>query len=398
MLSGLNIITALKGRSIGFSGNVLRKGLSLLQLIISSLLIIGAITMYRQFKLISQQDLGFEPSQTVMIPLRTVRDSTKIARFKQLLSGDPNIQFVSASSGIPGVNYLSDSWPVIPDNRESAKQPVLAIMADTDYKNVLGLKMAAGRYFLKEISSDYTSSFVINETAVEALGFLSPEEAVGKSLLWVPSEKRGTIIGVVKDFNYRSLHTKIEPSIIHMYADRYACVTVKFLSSIDKNSMAAIESQWRSVFPDKPFEYKYVEDIWDILYQKDRAFSTVMYTFTGIAVLIAAIGLLAMITFSLERRTKEIGIRKVLGASVNRLMTLLFKESLIISAIAFIAAYPLAWFLMNKWLENFAYRAEWNLSLFFISGILSIALVFAILAFQIYRAVNVNPTESLKYE
>src|SRR5690349_3583380 len=275
-------------------------------------------------------------------------------------------------------------------------------MVDADYLKTLGLSLIAGRDFSSNIPGDITA-YIINETAVKELGLRSPQDAIGKTLSWPTwrnqdSLKTGPVIGVVKDFHYKSLHETVEPAALHIYPPAYSKVAVKLKGSGLASSVAAIESVWNRFSPDYPLEFNFLDESFAKMYQAEDKLKTLLSVFTAITIFVSCLGLLGLATHAAERRRKELGIRKVLGATVEGLIVLLSREFVKLVIIALVIGSPIAWYYMNQWLNNFPYRITVTWWIFLIAALLALLLGFITIIFQAVKAAVINPVENLRAE
>lgn len=275
-------------------------------------------------------------------------------------------------------------------------------MVDEDYIKTLGLKLLAGRNFSKDISSD-VSAYIINETAVRELGLGSAEQAIGKTLSWPTwrnpdSLKTGPVIGVVKDFHYKSLHEKIEPSVLQIYPQAYSKVAVKISSSEIEPIIGEIKNVWNRYSPDYPIEYNFLDESFGKMYKGEDKLKTLLSLFTAITIFVSCLGLLGLAAYAAERRKKELGVRKVLGATVGGLVVMLSKDFVKLVLISLLLASPIAWYFMNQWLDNFPYRITISWWMFAVAGGLAVLLALLTVTFQTVKAALSNPVQNLRPE
>jgi putative ABC transport system permease protein len=285
---------------------------------------------------------------------------------------------------------------------DNSKQ-VYINLVDNNFLQTLGVKLVAGRLFSSEFSADTLTSFVINEQAVKEYGFASPQDAVGKWLAadWDGEQNRFTIVGVVKDFHFKDLHEKIEPFAFRFYNDADAGFNYMIAHSRGgniKQSLSTLENAWKKLNPNEPFEYSFLDQDFQKNYEAESRQASLINYFTIVAIIISCLGLFGLATFTAEQRTKEIGIRKVLGASVYGVVALLSKDFLKLVIIAVIIASPLAWWAMNKWLQNFAYQTSIGWQVFALTTLLAVVIAFATISFRAIRAALSNPVKSLRTE
>ncbi|MDB5001092.1 MAG: hypothetical protein JWR76_2169, partial [Mucilaginibacter sp.] len=265
--------------------------------------------------------------------------------------------------------------------------------------------LVAGRDFSKNIKTDQPEGFIINETAVRELGFGTPQKAIGQKLEWKvwvsktpDSLKKGRIIGVVKDFNYKNLYEKVNSAVIQIYPEAYWKVAVKLKTADAANTISYINNIWKKYSPGYPMDYTFMDENFKRMYQSEDKFRALLIIFTGLAIFIGCLGLFGLAAYTAERRTKEIGIRKILGADVNSIVMLLSGEFLKLILIALVIATPLAWYFMNGWLKDFAYRIEIGWAVFVLAGVLAIVIAMLTVSYQGIKAALVNPVKNLRVE
>lgn len=269
--------------------------------------------------------------------------------------------------------------------------PVISI--DDEFLKTLDIKVTEGRSLSSDFATDETGGFMVNETAVEFFGWRS---ALEKKLN--RSGQEGKIVGIVQDFHFASLHNKIEPLIFYMEPAHYSLLSVK----INKRNLAGtvedIENSWKKIAPAQPFEFFFLDENFDKLYRSEQKFGQIIGAFAFLAIMIACLGLFGLAAFAAERRTKEIGIRKVLGASVSGMVNLLSKDFIKLVLVANLVAWPIAWLVMNKWLQEFSYRIEIGLWTFALAGGMALLIALTTVSTLAIRAAKANPVESLRYE
>jgi len=263
-----------------------------------------------------------------------------------------------------------------------------------DFLETFEMEMVEGRSFSRQFSSD-TLAYVINEKAVQVMGFTNPIEQVLTNRY---SEISGPIIGVVKDFNYKHISTKVEPLVISFDPELMGVVHVKIQSTDVQTVLTEMESVWEHFVPDNPFEYRFLDDVFERMYEAEEQMGKIFDYFTGFAILISCLGLFGLASFMTEQRFKEIGIRKVLGASIGSVMLLLVKDFTKWVLVANIIAWPIAWYVMDKWLQSFAYKTSFSIWIFITSGLIALVIAFVTISFRTFKAANSNPVKALKYE
>jgi putative ABC transport system permease protein len=405
VLSGFQPVKVLKGSVVAdaLPGRTpwLRHGLVVIQFSLSILLIISAIVVIRQVSYMHGKDLGFRKEQILFIPMRGENLQKNYASFKNELLQYPGVQSVSIGYGFPG-DMFGDGMMTVKEKPALEPTKATQLMVDEDYIKTLGLSLLAGRDFSKEIQSD-ESAYIINETAVKELGLGTPQEAVGKTLSWPTwrkpdSLKTGQVIGVVKDFHYKSLHERVEPAVLHIYPEAYSKVAVKLSGDKIEAEVAGIKSLWNKFSPDYPIEYNFLDESFQKMYKAEDKLKTLLTFFTGITIFVACLGLLGLAAYAAERRKKELGIRKVLGATVQGLVVLLSKDFIKLVLISLVVASPVAWYFMNKWLESFAYRIDITWWMFAVAAVLAVLLALLTVSFQAVKAALSNPVQNLRTE
>ncbi len=400
-LSGFEPTRVLKGYvGRGRSGAWLRKGLVVLQFAVAVALLIGTAVVFQQLHYTQQKDLGFEGEQVVTT---SVPDEGSEA-FRREVLAHPGVASATVANAVPGRFYLTffaGPDAVSSDMQADTSKSIAFHPAFVDYQYVetLGMELVAGRDFSRERPSDEERAYLLNETAVEALGW-TPEEAIGKSFS-SRGDTPGEVIGVVKDFHTESLHERIEPVVIQLHEVRGMSASSVLAARLTPDAIQAglrhIE-EVRARFTDEPFEYTFLDAEFAEMYRTERRLGQVFGGFAGIAILLACLGLFGLAAFAAERRTKEIGIRKVLGASVTSIVMLLSKDFLKLVVVAFVIAVPVAYFAMSRWLEDFAYRIEIGPWLFVGAGVLALVIALATVSYQAVKAALADPVDALRSE
>ncbi|HNP94861.1 MAG TPA: ABC transporter permease [Cyclobacteriaceae bacterium] len=397
VLSGYNPAVALKGKMTSAAGNskLLREGLVTFQFVISQVLIIGTIVVAQQMNYFRNKPLGFDKDYIVTAGLSD-RDPVKLQTLKTQLLSNSNVKSVSFAIGVPTSDNDINS-DIRMDGVE--REVVAGIKAiDYDYLKTFDLQIAAGRWFLKQEEQEAGLEFLINETAVREFGFSSPDEALGKNLSFGLSKSKGPIIGVVKDFHTKSLHEAIRPQVMVQYPNFYFEAGIKINDSNIPETIAHIKAAWEQAFPDFIFEYTFMDDYLAKNYSRENQLFTIFKIFSGVSIGIGCLGLFGLISFLIVQKTKEVGVRKVLGASVSGIVMLLSNDFIKLVGIAFLIAAPLVWYSMNQWLSGFAYRIDIDPIYFLVGGILNVAIAFFTISYQAVRAATANPVESLRDE
>ncbi|WP_202913737.1 ABC transporter permease, partial [Pararcticibacter amylolyticus] len=394
VLSSFKPVSVLKGRfSAGTKGILLRKGLVVSQFTISIALIIATVIVYQQLDYMRSRDLGFNKDQMIIID--TQGDKGKEA-FKESLLNIPGVKSAALSSSVPGTGNPG-AYSELENIKGDLQVSNLDLyFVDFDYISQFQLKMAAGRPFSKEYATDTTQAIIINEAVVKLLGYASPRDVIGKRFKqW---GREGKIIGVIKNFNYRGLQQEIKPLTMRIDPRGSSLVSVKLSGTNLKATLKAIEGKWNQVYMDKPFSYFFLDEHFSKLYRSEELFGKLFFNFAVLAILISCLGLLGLASYSTIQRTKEIGIRKVMGASVTGIIRLLSADFLRLVVIAFIISSPLSGFLMYGWLKDFAYRINISWTVFAIAGAGAVFIAIATVSLQAIRAATTSPVKSLRTE
>lgn len=403
VLSGFRPLQALKTMQFqpGAGQEWLRKSLIVVQFAVSTVLIICVLVVFQQVQFLSHQDLGFEKEQLIHFPMRGRLFSSQDA-VRREFSEIPGVVSTTIGFGIPGDIVSGDN--IIVPGEERRTLPARIFTIDHDYIRTMGMQLVAGRDFNKEISTDAAQGFILNETAVQTLGIAdTPEEAIGKPLeweMWVEGDtiKKGRVIGVVKDFHYNSFHEAVQTSVLHIFPDAYWKVALRLDAQDISETIAAVEKTWDSFETGYPLDYQFVDESFGAMYVAEQKLSRIFWVFTLLAIFIACMGAFGLATYAAERRQKEIGIRKVLGASVEGIVGLLSKDFLTLVFVALLIASPLAWYFMNNWLADFAYRVDIQWWIFVLAGVLALFIAFLSVSTQSLRAALANPVHALRDE
>ncbi len=396
VVSGFKPALTLKGQHGSATGKgAIRKILVVTQFSISVILLIATVVTIQQLDYLNTRDLGFDKDQVVTVPHYSELVVGYDAFYNELLRSS-SIKNAGRSSRVPTGRLLdSQGSPriVIGDSLTDSGIITKNVSVDEEFFPTYGIEFVAGRNFSKAIATD-TVAFVINETAAREYGFPSPGEGIDKEFAY--GGVRGKLIGVVKDFHFESLHQNIIPIVFH--AGRVNTVSIKIAGSSVQDGIAHLEKVWKEFVPARPFEYNFLNERYRQLYEAEQKQSRLFTIFSGLAIFIACLGLFGLATFNTLQRVKEIGIRKVLGASVPAILTLLSKEIVILIFISNVIAWPAAWFLMNKWLDTFAYHIGISLLIYILSGLAAVVIALLTVSTQTVKAALTNPSETLRYE
>jgi len=360
-------------------------------------MIISTFTISKQMQYIRKKDIGFN-KEHLMIINRANSLSDQKKSFKQELLKRPEVLNASFSYGIPGNELTSGVF--YPENKGANDGIVMSrLYSDHSFDETYNLKMAKGRYFSSDYSTD-RSAAIINEVAARKLGYKEP---IGKKIhMIIASEKVNDlefrIIGVVKDFNFASLYNTIQPLVITYANDHTNKLSVKLQSENIDKTIGYISNQRKTFLPDQHFNYSFLDNIWENKYSNDMKAGMLFKIFSFLAIFIACMGLLGLASFMAEQRKKEIGVRKVFGASIINVMQLLLKEIIVLTGIATLLAWPVAYFFMKQWLQDFAYKTSLSLSAFILAAGMAIFIALLTTGLRSYRTATANPANSLRDE
>lgn len=392
-LSSLNPVKVLKaGLKFGSGNNFLRRGLVVLQFTLSIILIIGMIVTYRQMNYIQSKNLGYDRDNLLYIPIEGELAS-KYVVFKQQATEIPGVLNISKMRNSPTViehHTGSISWP--------GKDPNLTVsfadgVVGYDFVKTMKLQLKEGRDFSKEFGTD-SVSYMLNETAVKKIGFSDP---IGKTVIW--GNHPGKVIGVLKDFHFSSMHQPIEPLILRLDENwGWGTVLVRMKAGNTKEVLSGLEKLCASMNPKFPFTWQFSDSEFSKLYQSEAIVSKLSNYFAFLAIFISCLGLFGLATFTAVQRTKEIGVRKVLGASVSQIIVMLSGSFVKLIMVAMLVAFPVAWYFMNKWLDNFAYKVHLGWIIFLIAGSVAVAIALLTVSYQAIKAAVANPVKSLRTE
>jgi putative ABC transport system permease protein len=404
LLSSFKPLNTFRGASVlRLKDSSLRKGLVVLQFTFSIFLIVGVITIYRQLAFIRNQNPGYNREQVMSFSvsyklLKKFEEKQRAAfmsTIKQKLLSQPAIEAASLTdvesvlSNTGSSSGSSNDW----DGRPTDFQPPITFFdVDIDYTKVVNLKMAMGRWFLPGVEDK--NNVILNETAAREFNLHKP--FIGQR--FIAQGDTGHVIGIVKNFNFRSFHEKITPMVMKNTNEYCSSFQVKVAAHKQQDAIRDVEKIWKANFPGEPFSYRFVDQEFDKMYHNDAKSSGLMAVFAIVAVIISCLGLFGLAAFTAEQRGKEIGIRKVLGATVSGIVSLLSVDFIVLVIVALFIASPLAWWLMNIWLQNFAYRIDMQWWVFIVAGVISVLIAFITVSFQAIKAAIANPVKSLRSE
>jgi len=397
-MSSFKPVRVLKGIiNVGSGGISFRKVLVVAQFAISIILIVATTVVFQQLRYIQQKSLGFNKDHI----LTTYYDqdiNKQYDAFRNDLLRIPGIKQAGRSTRIPSGRLLDEQGASVMQNGalQQVKIDLKCLATDYGFIPTFGMHMAAGRNFSRDFATD-TANYILNETAVKMLGWGDPRNAIDKDMVY--GNTKGKIIGVVSDFHFESLHQKIVPMIFYMPSQSYyRCLSIKISGNNIPATISSIQSTWSKYLPKVPFDYGFLDQKFQQLYNSEQQQGSLFTIFSFIAIFIACLGLFGLSAFTITQRVKEIGVRKVLGASVPQIVAELSKSFLILVLIATVIAFPIAWYLMHKWLLDFASRIDIAWWVFVLAGVVALIIAFATISFQSIKAANANPVKSLRSE
>jgi ABC-type antimicrobial peptide transport system permease subunit len=398
ILSGFNPVNAIKNKlsSKSVGGISLRRALVIFQFVIAQVLIIGTLVVISQMDYFKSASMGFDKNAIVNIPLPGDSLShAKIDMMRQELLNYPGIKNVSFSFTPPANDgdWTSD-FTFNKSPEQTSFEPSLK-WADADFLKTYQLELVAGRFY---VHSDTVNEFVVNEALVKKLGIKNPQDILGKEISFWNRRIHAPVVGVIRDFHSNSLRDPIAPVVLGSLKRRYGTIGIKIQESKTKDVLAFIEKLWNRNFPDYVYEYKFLDDKIKHFYDQENQLSHLYKIFAGIAIFISCLGLYGLVSFMAIQRTKEVGIRKVLGASVSSIVYLFSKEFTILISVAFLIAAPLSYYFMQHWLNNFTFRIKIGIEFFILAIIGSIVIAWITVGYKAIRAAVANPVKSLRTE
>jgi putative ABC transport system permease protein len=403
VLSAFKPVSVLKNQANGTSGKSrkawIRKSLTVSQFVIAQFFILATLVVGKQIHYTLNKDLGFQKNAIIYFDVN-YRDTVKANKtiLTEKIKAIPEVARLSLSTGTPASTNTWSSTIKYKDGKKEIDTDVQLKFGDTGYLSQFQLKLLAGTNFTH---SDTVNQILINETYARVLGFKNPQGAIGKYVTW--SNRQVPIVGVLADFHQQSLHEKIKPLAIGTWNQIHRGFSVSLQpknadGSNWKAGISKIEKIWKSIYPEEDFSYTFLDEDIQKYYKADQNISRLLNWATILAIFISCLGLLGLVMYTTNLRTKEIGVRKVLGASVSHIVSILSKDFLLLVLVAFVVATPVAWWAMHKWLENFAYRTSINIWLFLGAGLLTITIALLTISFQTFKAAAANPVKSLRTE
>jgi putative ABC transport system permease protein len=399
ILSGYKPVLVLKNQAYTNTGKTrkawLRKSLTVSQFVIAQVFIMGAILVSKQINYSLNKNMGFKKDAIIHLSINyydTVKTDKYV--FMDKLRSIPGIAMISLSNAPPSSNSTWSNTIKYKDGKKEVSTDVQMKIGDTNYIKLYHIKLLAGENISQ---SDTTNKYMINETYAHILGFQKLHQALGKNLNNIP------IVGVVADFNQRSLHEPLKPLIIANGSDRSRTINIALMpqstdGTLWKSTIASIGKVWKEMFPNDDFDYKFFDEDIAKYYDEEQHISSLLMWATGLAIFISCLGLLGLVIYTTTQRTKEIGVRKVLGASISQIVGMISKDFIVLVILGFVIAAPLAFFGMHKWLDNFAYRTDISWWIFLLGGAIMIVIALFTLAFQTIKAAMMNPVKSLRSE
>ncbi|NEU70217.1 FtsX-like permease family protein [Spirosoma agri] len=395
VLARFNPVLVLKGTfSTGSSGLFLRKSLVVLQFTVSIIMIVGTLVVYRQLQYMQHTQLGFNQEQVIALPLKSPAVQRSVGVLKATLSQNSAIERVSLTSGSVGGD-MNNKTTFSFYSARGKEQPINTeyFSVDHSFLDVLQIGLREGRNFSPKLGSDSTGAVLVNEAMLKRLGWKDRTAGLVEF-----NDKRIPVAGVIRDFHLRSLRSQIEPLVLVLHEDQGDKLLIRIKPQNVATALAYIEKTYKTINPDQPFEYTFLDQTFADQYRADERKGNLFLAFSGMAIFIACLGLFGLVTFTAEQRTKEIGVRKVLGASVPSIVALLAQDFLKLVVVAILIASPIAWWAMSRWLQDFAYRVTLSWWLFGLAGLLAVGIALLTVSFQSIRAALVNPVKSLRSE
>lgn len=401
VLSSFQPAMVLKGKlHVGNKGTWMRKVLVTFQLVISVVMITGTLVIYNQLTFMRNADVGFDKNNVMVVEVQDTTFRKKINNFREELLQNPSVLASSMSRGVPGGGNGIQVMRVEKDNKMQ-EYALNLIPCDYEFPELLKLEFIAGRSFNREMGTDKNEAVIINESTAKAMGW--GKNALGKKIHY-GFELDGSggqmlkVIGVVKDFNYTSLHNKIEPLVMFIPQFPFDILTIRLKPGHSQKTIDYIQDKWNEFGANRPFDYYFLDKDYESKYQSESKLGTVFATFAGLSIFIALLGLLGLSSFIAMQRSKEIGIRKVLGSSVEGILRMLYRESVILVLIACGVAIPLAHYFLNDWLDNFAYHTQITWVTYLLAAVTSFVVAIISVSFHAIKAATANPVNSIKYE
>lgn len=406
LIARTNVVRALRGAASTRAGRrfSLRQGLVAAQFAISLALVAGSLVVFKQLNYMMDRPLGYQPDGVIAAPLFSQNMNSlfvgmdgelrqRLNAFEDRISQEPGVLGSTLSRNALGLGSLGRG--TLPEGQDSETPMFIPAMAvDYDFLDLYGLDIVAGRSFEQERGTDHTNAFIVNEAAVRSFGWNTPQEALGKSINL--EGKQGQVIGVVRDFNYQSLQNAIEPALMEVNVPAFRTISIRVAGNGVGNTIATIERLWEEFFPGRAFDYIFVDAQLATQYQTEERLGDTVQAFSILAIIVSCLGAYGLVLFNVRRRQREIGVRKVLGASLPNLLRLLYGELTALFVVGLVIAVPLVYYLGTQWLADFSYRTTIGVDVFLWSGLLMIALAWITISFQSIKAARLNPVDCLR--
>jgi putative ABC transport system permease protein len=401
-----NSIHSLKGETAQYGNQFLRRVLVVFQLAVACMLLSGSLLIVKQLDYLQDRPLGFKKEQVINVPLFSnnlngifrQNDSTfwvRLQSYRDAVESQTGIPGTTLSSNAPGLGAIFRG--TIPEGFTQEDNMFIANMSvDYEFLKAYGMELLEGRSFSKDFASDVDEAFIVNQTAVREFNWQTPKDAIGKSLN--REGKKGKVIGVVKDFNFTDLTTAVSPIVIEVDPDQFSTLSIKFENADVTQTIDKLRLEWNKMFPEKTFEYNFLDQQLGQQYQNFQNFGSIIQSFTLIAILISCLGVYGLVLFVVQRKVKEIGVRKVLGATVSGILKLIYTDFAWLLIAGFILGIPASYMLISKWLENFTYHTEIDVLSYALSFAMIIIIVGATIGYQAVKASLSNPVKSLRSE
>jgi putative ABC transport system permease protein len=400
-LSLFNPAQVLKGRfTNSLSAVALRRGLVVFQFVVSVGLVLASFVIQEQMRYLRDKPLGFSQDQQIAIPFRSGESRSVYTAFRNEILQNTQVVSAAGTQFYPGIANLSDMVFHRPDQTVEQGHDIRTNRVDFEYLQSMGFQLKQGRLFSRQFPGDTNNRIIVNEATIRKFQ-IADNKAIGQRLNfdWNGQSTPFEIVGVVKDFHYEDLHQSIEPyAFMLSRRPSFNYIIVHVNTASISNVLGFIEQKWKGLRPDEPFEYTFLNDDFQKNYQAEARTSRIVRIFTIISILISCLGLFGLAAFAAQQRTKEIGVRKVLGASVTNIVLLLSRDFLKLVVIAILIASPLAWYAMHQWLQDFQYKIDIPWWVFLVAGGLAVLIAFITVSFQSIKAALTNPVKSLRTE
>ncbi len=399
-------VHSIKGGAANMGSQRLRKVLVVFQLGIACLLLSGSLFIMKQLNYLADRPLGFQKDHVITIPLfsqnlngifsrRDTLFQTRLQSYRDAVEAQTGVQSTTLSSNAPGLGVVYRG--TVPEGFTQEDRLFIANFAvDYDFRDTYGIEVVAGRFFSREYGTDATEGFLVNERAVQEFKWETPEKALGKTINL--EGKVGKVVGVLKDFHFTSLTTAVSALVMDVNPNQFNALSVRFENANIQSTLDKLELEWNRMFPEKSFEFNFLDEQINQQYSNFQNFGTIIQTFTLIAVLIACLGVYGLVLFVVQRKVKEIGVRKVLGASIGSILNLIYKDFAWLTLIGFVLAVPASYYLMSQWLNNFIYHTPIDVGTYLISLVLVLAVTALTISYQAMKASMANPVKSLRSE